>query len=64
MSTIAEVFLGLEAAVLLVGLLYMVFAQEIVKLVGLWLWFVGTPVVFVLFLIVSFIHDHLTFGVH
>jgi len=64
METLDIVFGSLEALVLLAGLLYLVFGQEIVKLVGLAIWTRGTAVLFVLYLIAVFVHDHVRFGVH
>lgn len=58
MSTIAEVFGALEVAVLLVGLLVILFAQEMAKLMGFAVIARGTVMVAVLFLAVSFFHDH------
>lgn len=64
METLGIVYGSLEALVLLVGLLYLVFAPEIAKLVGLAVWTYGTVVLFVLFLLTVFVHDHVHFGVH
>ncbi|TAK97376.1 MAG: hypothetical protein EPO08_21375 [Rhodospirillaceae bacterium] len=64
MSGILEVFACVEAAVLVVGLLCVIFMQEIAKLVGLAVWTYGTLVVVVLFLLTTFAHDHIHLGVH